>query len=176
MLVVKKLLANPGDVRDSDLIPGLKRSPGEGNTQSSILAWRIPWTEGPGGLRFIGSLQRVRHDWSDLAHMHRYWGFPAWVFNQLSRDFSGTETHCPRPKQCGNPFAHHQHKEKVLKMWKAVSKEGNSNEKGKERFPKSGKWYEKKRRRRLSFYFHYSRPKAEILRAVEWGSSWEFHV
>ena len=26
-----------------------------------ILAWRIPWTEEPGGLQFIGS-QRVRHD------------------------------------------------------------------------------------------------------------------
>ena len=30
-------------------------------TQSSILAWRIPWTEKPGGLWFIGS-QRVGHD------------------------------------------------------------------------------------------------------------------
>ena len=29
---------------------------------SSILAWRIPWTEEPGGLLFMGS-QRVRHDW-----------------------------------------------------------------------------------------------------------------
>ena len=31
-----------------DLIPGLGRSPGEGNGPSSILAWRIPWTEEPG--------------------------------------------------------------------------------------------------------------------------------
>ena len=31
-------------------------------THSSILAWRIPWTEGPGGLQSMGS-QRVRHDW-----------------------------------------------------------------------------------------------------------------
>ena len=30
-------------------------------THSSILAWRIPWTEEPGGLQFMGS-QRVRHD------------------------------------------------------------------------------------------------------------------
>ena len=30
-------------------------------THSSILAWRIPWTEGPGGLQSVGS-QRVRHD------------------------------------------------------------------------------------------------------------------
>ena len=37
-------------------------------THSSILAWRIPWTEEPGGLRSIGS-QRVRHDRSDLARM-----------------------------------------------------------------------------------------------------------
>ena len=28
---------------------------------SSILAWRVPWTDEPGGLQFIGS-QRVRHD------------------------------------------------------------------------------------------------------------------
>ena len=30
-------------------------------THSSILAWRIPWTEEPGGLQSRG-LQRVRHD------------------------------------------------------------------------------------------------------------------
>ena len=29
-------------------------------TYSSILAWRIPWTEEPGGLKSMGS-QRVRH-------------------------------------------------------------------------------------------------------------------
>ena len=38
-------------------------------THSSILAWRIPWTEKPGALQFMGS-QRVRHDWNDLARMH----------------------------------------------------------------------------------------------------------
>ena len=30
-------------------------------THSSLLAWRMPWTEEPGGLQFTG-LQRVRHD------------------------------------------------------------------------------------------------------------------
>ena len=30
-------------------------------THSSVLAWRIPWTEGPGGLQSMG-LQRVRHN------------------------------------------------------------------------------------------------------------------
>ena len=29
-------------------------------THSSIFAWRIPWTEEPGEMQFIGS-QRVRH-------------------------------------------------------------------------------------------------------------------
>ena len=40
-------------------------------THSSILAWRIPWTEEPGGLlcETTGS-QRVRHDWSNLARVH----------------------------------------------------------------------------------------------------------
>ena len=35
-------------------------------THSSILAWRIPWTEKPGRLQSMG-WHRVRHDWSDLA-------------------------------------------------------------------------------------------------------------
>ena len=39
--------------------------PGWG-THSSILAWKIPWTEEPGRLQSMG-LQRVGHDWSDLA-------------------------------------------------------------------------------------------------------------
>ena len=33
---------------------------------SSTLAWKIPWTEEPGGLQFMGS-HRVRRDWRDLA-------------------------------------------------------------------------------------------------------------
>ena len=41
-------------------------------THSSILAWRIPWTEEAGGLQSIGS-QRVGHDWAtkhSTAHHH----------------------------------------------------------------------------------------------------------
>ena len=44
-------------------------------THSSVLAWRTPWTEEPGGLQSIGS-QRVRHDRSKFAHTHslsRFW-------------------------------------------------------------------------------------------------------
>ena len=40
-------------------------------TYSSILSWRIPWTEESGRLWSI-ELQRVGHDWSDLALMHAY--------------------------------------------------------------------------------------------------------
>ena len=59
---VRNLPANAGDVRNMDSISGSGRSPGEGRaTHSSILAWRIPRTEEPGGLWSIGS-QRVRHD------------------------------------------------------------------------------------------------------------------
>ena len=48
------------NVGEPGSIPGLRRSPGEGN-HSSILAWRIPWTEEPGRLQSMGS-QRVRHN------------------------------------------------------------------------------------------------------------------
>ena len=40
-------------------------------THSSILAWRIPWTEEPGGLQSMG-LQRVGHDWVTNIHTHTY--------------------------------------------------------------------------------------------------------
>ena len=47
---------------DPGSIPGSGRSLGkEMATHSSILAWRIPWTEDPGGLQSMGS-QRVGHD------------------------------------------------------------------------------------------------------------------
>ena len=55
VLVMKNPPANAGDVRDVSSIPGWGRSPGGGMaTHSSILAWRIPWTEEPGGLQSIG--------------------------------------------------------------------------------------------------------------------------
>ena len=49
---------------------GLEDSPEEGMaTHSSILAWRIPWTEEPGGLQSMGS-HKVGHDRSNLACMN----------------------------------------------------------------------------------------------------------
>ena len=42
-------------------------------THFSILAWRIPWTEEPGGLQSMGS-QRVRHDWViNIFTSHHWW-------------------------------------------------------------------------------------------------------
>jgi len=38
-------------------------------THSSILAWRISWTEEPGGLQLVGS-QRVGHDWASNTHSY----------------------------------------------------------------------------------------------------------
>ena len=50
-LVVKNLLANVGDIRDEGLIPGTGNLLEEGlATYSSVLAWRIPWTEEHGEL------------------------------------------------------------------------------------------------------------------------------
>ena len=37
----------------------------------SILAWRIPWTEEPGGLQSMG-LQRVRQDRASNTHTHTH--------------------------------------------------------------------------------------------------------
>ena len=59
--MVKDPPANEGDIRDVGLIPGSGKSPGEGNGNSSIFAWGIPWMEEPGGLQSTG-LQRVGHD------------------------------------------------------------------------------------------------------------------
>ena len=52
------------DAGDPGLIPGQKDPlEEEMATHSSILAWRIPWTEEPGGLQSMGS-QRVRFNWA----------------------------------------------------------------------------------------------------------------
>ena len=60
--VRKNLSANALDAGDAGSIPGLGRSPGEGNGNPLQYSCRkIPWMEEPGGLQSMGS-QRVRHD------------------------------------------------------------------------------------------------------------------
>ena len=48
-------------------VPGSSRPPGEGN--GSVLAWEIPWTEGPGSLQTMGS-QRIRYDLATEQQQH----------------------------------------------------------------------------------------------------------
>ena len=70
--MVKNLPANAGHTGDAGSIPSRADPPEkEMATHSSILAWRIPWTEEPGGLQFMGS-QRVRHNW-EMAHTHTFY-------------------------------------------------------------------------------------------------------
>ena len=74
VLVVKNPPANAGDERDMVQSLGREDALEEGMaTLSSILAWRIPWTEEPGGLQSIGS-----QSWTRLKQlsMHAYKHLP----------------------------------------------------------------------------------------------------
>ena len=60
--MVKDLPANAGDTRDTvSILGGENALEQEMAAHSSNLAWRIPWTEEPGGLESMG-LQRIGHD------------------------------------------------------------------------------------------------------------------
>ena len=60
--VVKNPSFNAGDTRDTGSNHWVEDPVEKGMaTHSSILAWRIPWTEEPGGLHSIGS-QRAGHN------------------------------------------------------------------------------------------------------------------
>ena len=63
--MVKNPPANTRDARDSGLIPG-QEDPLEKEmaTHSSIIAWKIPWTEEPGGLQSMG----LQSDTTGHAH------------------------------------------------------------------------------------------------------------
>ena len=53
--MVKNPPANVGDARDASSVPGSEDPLEEGMAaHSSILAWRIPWTEEPGRLQYMG--------------------------------------------------------------------------------------------------------------------------
>ena len=55
----KEFACNTGDlVQSLDQEDPLEKGKA---THSSVLAWRIPWTEVPGGIQFVG-LQRVGHN------------------------------------------------------------------------------------------------------------------
>ena len=66
-------------------------------THSSILAWRIPWTEEPGGLQPMG-FHRVRHDWSGLACLnevkHSFLNTPRQMYLHFSLGSTLCHPHC----------------------------------------------------------------------------------
>jgi len=57
-------------------------------THSSILAWRIPWTEEPGRLQSLGS-QRVRYNWATNTHTHTH---THTVWNHLLSERRGNQS------------------------------------------------------------------------------------
>ena len=60
--MVKKQAPSAGDTRDGGSVSGREDPLEEGMaTHSSILAWRVPWTEEPDRLQSM-ELQRVGHD------------------------------------------------------------------------------------------------------------------
>ena len=64
--------ANAGDVGDTGSVPGSGRSlEKEMETRCSVLAWRIPWTEEPGGYSPWGHKESDTTDlvWYSIAHM-----------------------------------------------------------------------------------------------------------
>ena len=87
-LVVKNPPANEGDSRDSGLIPGSGRFPGEGNGNP---AWEIPWTQEAGRLHSSGS----QKSWTPLSnHILLYVNFFKLFLNlslELSPDSPGNE-------------------------------------------------------------------------------------
>ena len=67
-LVVKNPPANAGDLRDAGSIPGVGRSlEKEMATHSSILGWKIPLTEEPGGLH-IGNTCKKKKNHTQASH------------------------------------------------------------------------------------------------------------
>ena len=54
-------------------------------THLSTLAWKIPWTEEPGGLQSMGS-QRVRQDWATSLSFFSFWVFCHMQWNIVPTD------------------------------------------------------------------------------------------
>ena len=95
-------------------------------THSSILTWRIPWTEKPSGLRSI-ELQRVGHDWSNLVCTHTV-AWNIWKLKlTLDRGVQGPWSTLLSVQTPGNqsfPWGHWQAWELSAWLWPSLSKHG----------------------------------------------------
>ena len=79
--MVKNIPANAGDIGDAGSIPGSGRPLEEGMaTHFSILAWRIPWADEPGGLQ---SIEVKESDTTERLSMHAQYLF-VWEERDLS--------------------------------------------------------------------------------------------
>ena len=91
-LIVKNLPANAGDKSGAGSIPGSGRSPGEMTTYSSILVWKIPWTEDPGpwGPKELGVTERLSltHSFTWVPSRSSRFQFSYWrrLFKIVPRD------------------------------------------------------------------------------------------
>ena len=124
-LVVKNPPAKAGDARDTGSIPVWGRSPGEGTaTHSSLLVWRVPRTEEPGGLQSIALQSRTRlkqpslHSHSRmLEHTHHHtrgtavraaWQGAGTRMCLQNRQTHRLPDHCPAPTQRGGLVCGHR--------------------------------------------------------------------
>ena len=78
--LVAQMVKNLPAIRETWVQSLVRKIPwrGETATHSSILAWRIPGTEEPGGLHSMGS-QRVEHNWATNTTW-RCWHYRVFIF------------------------------------------------------------------------------------------------
>ena len=86
-------------------------------THASVLAWRITWTEEPGGLQSMG-LQRVRHNWVTNTHTHTHTqGIHKQVLKLISKFSKATGYRINMQKIICILYTNNQHfKKKVKKI------------------------------------------------------------
>ena len=108
-------------------------------THSRILAWRIPWTEEPGGPQFMGS-QRVGHDWL-TKHFHFFFHIPGKMFSTLQAYVTYFKSHknlheesliiLIRPMDCIPPGSSvHEILQTRILAWVAISFSRGSSQPG----------------------------------------------
>ena len=69
-------------------------------SHSSILAWRIPWTEEPSSLQSMGS-QRVRHNWAHNTHTHTHTQVTVILFLSKNKTLSTFYNNLPEHRLAG---------------------------------------------------------------------------